>query len=259
MRCPQPISVRRKTGSFDSVPCGKCMACLGNRRSSWSVRLEHELRASSTAFFVTLTYDDFNIYQNENTVPSVNKRHMQLFMKSLRASLSGVRFKYFLTAEYGSQTFRPHYHLLFFNIPLVSDDMYRILESVWKYGSIHVGTVAPASINYVTKYCVTKHSAPDGATPAFHLMSKGLGAAYVEKARQYHVSGKNFFVTKLGGEKVAMPRYYRDKFFSKTEKQAYAALMRKRSDETDKPSDYYFRVDASFARKEKKFNKHNIF
>lgn len=258
MRCPQPISVRQKDGHFEHVPCGKCIACLSNRRNSWSVRLEHELRASTTAYFVTLTYDDFNIYQNENTVPSVCKRHIQLFMKNLRSDLKYNKFRYFLTAEYGSQTFRPHYHVLFFNIPLITDDLYKVLESRWSFGSIHVGNVTPASINYTTKYCVTKLHTPEGATPAFHLMSKGLGSSYVDVARKYHSNGQFFYITKAGGEKVAMPRYYRDKMFTDQQKKAYAIKMRNRSDETEYLTDHYERIDASFKRKIKKFNKHNI-
>lgn len=259
MRCPQPISIRQKDGSFEHVPCGKCMACLSNRRNSWSVRLQHELKHANFAHFITLTYDDYNIWQNENTVPSVNKSHVQKFFKRFRHAIKPHKFKYFLTAEYGSQTFRPHYHFIAFNLPYTSEDLYSIIESTWNYGSIHIGTVTPASINYTTKYCVTKNSTPDGATPTFSLMSQGLGSSYIEKSKKFHRSNQKFYVTMLGGTKVSMPRYYRDKIFTENEKKSNAIRSCKINDSLDKPRDFYERIDASFKRKQKKFDKHNIF
>ena len=41
-----------------TVPCGKCAACLTNRRNDWAVRLKVEHQNADSAYFITLTYDE---------------------------------------------------------------------------------------------------------------------------------------------------------------------------------------------------------
>ena len=52
-----------------TIPCGKCLPCKMRKRSSWSFRLVQELRYSKSAYFITLTYDDFNVPQLHDRFP----------------------------------------------------------------------------------------------------------------------------------------------------------------------------------------------
>lgn len=226
MKCLTPASIPRPNGrgSADrlTVPCGKCVHCLATKRHHWSIRLENELQYSDYALFVTLTYDDEHIYYNENGFPSVSKRDVQLFFKRFRKSCKH-RIRYYLTAEYGPKTCRPHYHIiLFFSIdtPWHPLDIYTLIDNAWEKGNIDVGKVTSASINYVTKYCITKNDKILGVDEPFSLMSRrpGLGYQYIEKMKSWHLADVDlprYYITKPNGIKVGLPRYYRDKIYSK--------------------------------------------
>ena len=56
--CLTPISLKqeRKNVSFP-VPCGKCPDCVKKRTSQWSFRLRKQAEVSTSAYFITLTYD----------------------------------------------------------------------------------------------------------------------------------------------------------------------------------------------------------
>ena len=105
-----------KKGERIVVPCGRCAACFSTKRSHWSSRIEYEYRYSHDAHFVTLTYDDEHIRQNEHGVYSVFKDDVQKFFKRLRQNSIYGNIRYYLTAEYGSRTMRPHYHAIIFNV-----------------------------------------------------------------------------------------------------------------------------------------------
>lgn len=211
MNCIKPVRLR--TGML--VPCNKCIACLSRNRAQWSFRLENELRSSSSAHFITLTYE-------KNPV-NVSKIDLQLFLKRLRGKLQRLienasnplkneKIKYYITSEYGPTTFRPHYHGIFFNLPDINV-LDVLIQEAWTHGFIKIGTVTPASIAYVTKYCITKQDSPKGCIKPFTLISKGLGLSYVDIHRESHLKSQRFYGTREGGDKVSLPRYYADRIF----------------------------------------------
>lgn len=224
MRCISVMSVPRPNGrgSTDriTVPCGKCPACLSNKRGSWAFRLQQELREAKTAKFITLTYDE------KNNKGSLSKIDVQAFLKRFRQlclKVDGLyQLRYYITGEYGSKTFRPHYHALLFNIPDVGQmKLYELINSSWKKGSSYIGDVCDASIMYVAKYLLKGSIIPEGCEEPFSLMSRkpGIGFNYVERMQDWHQDDQRFYAVKAGGEKVALPRYYKDKIFSKTDKE----------------------------------------
>ena len=89
------------------VPCGKCIACLHNKRSDWQFRLRQEHKASKSSMFVTLTYRRKFLPEGG----SLSKRDLQLFLKRLRKKDESVKIRYYAVGEYGSQRKRAHYHL----------------------------------------------------------------------------------------------------------------------------------------------------
>lgn len=225
--CLSPINIPRPNGSGATdrltVPCSKCAACLQRNRKSWSFRLEQELKAAKNAYFVTLTYEDENLYYNDSGYPSVNKKHLQDFFKRLRKY---TKFRYYAVAEYGGKTYRPHYHAIFFNLDL--KDPQQTLIKTWKHGFVSLGTVTPASINYVTKYVITRQYVEKGLDPVFSLMSRrpGIGYNYIDKMAKWHEDDvSRFYSVRENGEKVALPRYYADKLYSSADREERAAKL----------------------------------
>lgn len=168
---------------LQEVPCGKCMSCRINLAEQWSSRCALELKEHSSAYFVTLTYDDdhlryaYRINPRHRTCtfePTLVKRDAQLFIKRLRKYCDklGFKLRYFGCGEYGSTTQRPHYHFIFFGLPFFSDSkllnvrsngnttvkLYSssTLENLWSYGHVAIGDVTYQSISYVARYTTKK-------------------------------------------------------------------------------------------------------
>lgn len=94
----------------------------------------------------------------------LNRSYAINFIKRLRNYLyafSALDFKYFLVAEYGSQSLRPHYHvILFTSYTLRKRELQNLVSFSWKYGSIDVQCVASSVANYVASYCSSASSIP---------------------------------------------------------------------------------------------------
>lgn len=221
------------------VPCGKCPECRKRAISAWSFRLRQELKRSVSAFFLTLTYGAKTLPISESGLLTLRKSDVQNFIKRLRKSqyeaLAGGDFsshpygrsiKYFACGEYGHINGRPHYHILLFNA------MLELIESAWALeddefikqpiGSVHFGSVTPASIGYTLKYmckesCVNWNEFGDveDRQVEFRLMSKGLGANYLTDAmRAWHLlDEENRMYCNVDGKKVCMPRFYKDRIY----------------------------------------------
>lgn len=172
--CLTPILIKNKsTHQGNVVPCGKCAACVKRRISAWSFRLMQEEKVSTSAHFITLTYDTTHVPITQNGFMSISKRHVQLFLKRLRKAHSGSQasgIKYYCVGEYGGKTKRPHYHVLLFNCDIEH------VEPSWKWGQVHYGNVCGASVGYTLKYMSKPSKIPlhrnDDRVPEFSLMSK---------------------------------------------------------------------------------------
>ena len=111
-----------KKGKFALLPCGKCEYCRKQMAEQWATRIELEAKEWDDVIFLTLTYDDDHIPYGEILKgyrsiqrQTVNKRDVQLFIKRLRKAYKKP-IKYFLAAEYGDRTKRPHYHAIVFGL-----------------------------------------------------------------------------------------------------------------------------------------------
>ncbi len=271
MQCNSPVSIRsegRRSGTFDiksrheiiikngvkrlSVPCGKCYPCLQNRRNEWTFRLEQEMKVSTSAWFLTLTYEDnnlplYNIKTEKITTfgqlsrmvkeieeldfnyrGTLVKKDYQQFMKKLRwhtdkwykeigdlAEIHGLKkrpVKYYAVGEYGAKTERPHYHAIIFNVPI---SIIKKLDNIWEKGFVKAGDVNTASIHYVTKYVINPDHKRVNQQNEFALISRGIGYSYIEANKKWHRENENYYVINKSGGKQKMPRYYKDKTFSK--------------------------------------------
>jgi len=201
---------------YQIVPCGKCNACRQRRINGWVMRLQAEDRHWCGGLFVTLTYDSDHVPITPKKFMTVDKRDIQLFMKRMRFN-SGKKCKYYVAAEYGSKTYRPHYHAIIFGVD--QED----IKAAWPHGEIHVGQVSGASIAYTLKYISKERQVPmhpnDDRVREFSLMSKHLGISYLTLDMvNWHITNKASFTVKQGGVVAALPRYYRDKIFTQEQR-----------------------------------------
>lgn len=196
-----------------------------------------------SAWFLTLTYDDEHLPAAFPTDPATGeilsvhstlvKKDLQDFFKRLRKN-SGQRFRYFAAGEYGSQTFRPHYHILFFGLSLndlsqisknfagqpyfVSD----LITKCWPQGIHILGPVTWQSAAYVARYTMKK--ATHGfdkryydlaaIEPEFQTMSLKPGLGYQYYADHPDIFDYKYFSvsTPQGGRRMYPPEYFRKLF-----------------------------------------------
>lgn len=111
--------------------------------------------------FVTLTYDQDHLPWPGTLKPP----HMRDFLKRLRKRLEPSKIRFFGVGEYGSNTWRPHYHLAIFGLsPLHVDQV----EAAWSDGAgpighVHVGEVTAESCQYLCGYTVKKMTSKNDA------------------------------------------------------------------------------------------------
>lgn len=201
-------------GGKHVVPCGKCAYCLQSKRSAWMFRVHHEMRTNPyRGVFLTLTYDERHVMRvgNDGRL-SLRFRDVQLFLKRVRKDKFYA--KYICVGEYGPETGRPHYHVIIWtNCPDVK------LEGYWKMGRIHFGRLSMASAMYTLKYIIQpKPPSYEGVERPRAQFSKGLGLGYLTSAvYEWHTADENepIYHSIIDGAKVALPRYYRNKIFTK--------------------------------------------
>lgn len=212
MECISPIYLSKQD---ITVPCGKCAFCGATKRSDWALRLHYECKMHVSKRFITLTYANPHLHWYKGKSQLV-KRHLQEWFKKIRKA--GYKCRYFAVGEYGSKTFRPHYHVLFFG-----DVPEKVLRSKWDKGHIDIGDVTPQSVMYCLSYMINSKSwkmRREREVP-FTTMSrgrgvlKGIGSNYLTPEMiQWHKSGRKNYAL-LHGEKRHLPRYYKQKIFSK--------------------------------------------
>lgn len=212
------------------VPCGTCPDCLVRRTNGWQFRLLEQEKISRSAHFVTLTYDTTTVPISGKGYMTLSKRDYQLFMKRLRKlHPKTTKISYYAVGEYGSQHKRPHYHAILFNV------IPEHVVTAWGNGSVFIGTVSGASVSYTLKYMHKGRIIPehrnDDRLPEFSLMSKKMGLGYLTPAMvEYHQNDINRnYVTLEGGQKIAMPRYFRERIYSEQQRADQGELIKAKS------------------------------
>lgn len=151
-------SKERSTFAFEKkidIPCGECLSCEYDYGDQWQLRCHQEiydcLERGGDCIFITLTYrpkylPTFFVCGTE--MPCFSYDHIKVFMREMRRSLGNSDdLRFFITGEYGDQTFRSHYHGLLFFPPSLSHmvQMMRpcssktqafkdFIQSFWPYG-----------------------------------------------------------------------------------------------------------------------------
>ncbi len=248
-------------GNFDSMnfensvnatlPCGKCIACRLAYSSMWGVRCYLESTLHRFNYFVTLTYDDKHLPLSELGVATLRKKDMQDFMKRLRRKYDygkdhiGIRF--FGAGEYGERTYRPHYHLLLFNLPIgdlklykksFSGDLYfnsETLSKLWGKGFVVIAELVYESAAYVAQYSMKKNTRKDyielnGLEPEFLNMSRSPGIArdYFDNHYEDIYSNDEILVPTNGGYRAFPVPDYFDRLYEKIDGSHLLKIKEKR-------------------------------
>lgn len=112
------------------VPCGKCTGCRLDYSRQWADRCILELQYHDSAYFLTLTYNDYCVPRSHYPDPETGeamdsltlcKKDWQDFMKRLRRHFPNDDLRFFMCGEYGPSTWRPHYHAIIYGLHL--DDL----------------------------------------------------------------------------------------------------------------------------------------
>lgn len=165
------------------------------------------------------------------------KRDLPSFFKRLRKTQPDVQIKYYAVGEYGSQTKRPHYHMILYNIvapmyPIGPDAkgnmkyLCPVIEKCWPFGTVDIGGLSSDSAAYCAKYVSKPRRIPehkrDDRQKEFSIMSKGLGENYITDATlKYHQSDlSRNYLTLPGGYMKALPKYYRHRVYSEDQRDA---------------------------------------
>lgn len=238
------------------VPCGECVGCRLDYSREWASRIMMEaLMNNGEGLFVTLTYDDDSLpmiiddgsnklirgkdYAKNFTCKgaTVFKKDTQDWIKRLRRNLDyhygiseGVRF--YLAAEYGSTTYRPHYHVCLFGTP--SDDLKQIgknklgqslfesdfISDTWKNGHVCIGKLNFQTAAYTARYCLKKAQGKDnyffdsiGVNREFVNMSRkpGIGMTFYEKFKNEIYERDEIILPATNKDKpniIRPPRYF---------------------------------------------------
>lgn len=234
---------------FIEIPCGHCIGCRLDYSRTWANRCMLELQYHKSAWFVTLTYDDVHLphgmYVDDDgnlcQSDSLYARDLQLFLKKLRRRCEPATLRFYGCGEYGSQSARPHYHVIIYGLELHDLQLYKrqngyqyytseFLSDVWRdddgdgepRGFVVVGEVSWETCAYVARY-VTKKLGGQlkevydkyDIEPEFCRMSRrpGIAAQYYEEHKDYIYEFDQINIkTAHGGKSFKPPRYFDTKF-----------------------------------------------
>lgn len=167
------------------IPCGKCIGCRLEYSKEWATKGICEAEMHKENCFLTITYDDEHLPEADDMIGEYGEEicknpngtlkpaDMVNFNKKIREryqrkhNIRGIRVMY--CGEYGEKYNRPHYHAIYFGLPLYDmkfhaynenhEALYRVpeLEEIWGKGMIVAAEVNWNTCAYVARY-ITKKS-----------------------------------------------------------------------------------------------------
>lgn len=261
-QCFSPVSFKNKyTGEIMSASCGKCPACKKQKQNRIINELTFAKNSYKFAIFFTLTYNDSHlpeVFDDEGISHIVvSKVDITLFIKRLRKCLQlyiknldkqilneihngnfssiisygqkikNASFKYFVCAEYGPSTNRPHYHgILFTDCSYLAENSYTLLCKTWKNGFVSCSPAGVESIGYVAKYVTSSSLFSHGCNQAFEKeifakKSQQLSNSFLEndidKLREIVFDGVTNIILERDGKAftVQLSNSFENKWFPK--------------------------------------------
>lgn len=274
------------------IPCGKCIGCRLDYSREWANRGYLESLTSEGTWFVTLTYNEDMIkvpdwVEDPSGITYCNPgdwggtlvpKDLELFLKNLRQIIQRNYKKakrawkkdkkmdkprkprpirYMACGEYGSETERPHYHLIIFNLELPENDLYHprlinknvyyqshLIERCWtkKDGSFRgICNICPASWNtiaYTARYITKKvngaqkdvHYGEKGQMPEFFRVSRmpGIGEQYYREHWEEIYKNDSIVIHNREGAITTKPPKYYDELFQQEHPEEWKEIQRRR-------------------------------
>jgi len=231
------IVFSRRLGYEDlpmQVPCGRCIGCRLMRSKQWAVRCMHEASLHEDNCFITLTFDDKHLPQDN----SLHKEDFQKFMKRLRKEYPEKTIRYYHCGEYGEKYSRPHHHACIFGFDFKDKVLQTTkngsklyvsptLEKLWKNGYHTIGEVTYESAAYVARYITKKYTGKfaylkyeqlevetgeiTDLLPEYNTMSRkpGIGKGWYDKYKS-DLYPDDFVI--VNGKKHKVPKFYDTKY-----------------------------------------------
>ncbi|UPW40981.1 replication initiator protein [Sigmofec virus UA08Rod_5898] len=230
----------KRQGRLLQLPCRHCVGCRLQRSREWANRILMEQQYHQDSWFLTLTYDDEHLPRSSpvdyatGEILSVHstlvKKHLQDFFKRLRFN-SNQKIRYYAAGEYGSSTFRPHYHILVFGLKLTDLKVLKknfagqeyyisdFISKCWPFGLHVIGRVTWQSAAYVARYTMKKAThgfdksfySSASLEPEFQTMSlrPAIGRQFYDDHPE--MFDYDFFnlSTPQGGRKIVPPEYFK--------------------------------------------------
>ncbi|AXH77214.1 MAG: replication initiator protein [Microviridae sp.] len=234
------------------LPCGKCPECCKDYYTMWATRGSRELARWDTSLFITLTYNEENLPDDN----SLDKKHVQDFIKRVKkefhsSKANPIRQTY--CGEYGSTTGRPHYHVILYNCDFTDRKPHytsnaghqvftsKKLTDLWGKGNAEFGFATPASIAYLYKYILKKKSrkeklagpllieTPDGVTHevAHEFIESSRNPGIGAHLRESESIKKGFL--SVNGVRTKLPKYYLN-WLKENEPNVFAKIQDKKFD-----------------------------
>lgn len=222
--------IKPRVTAESTVPCGNCRFCRKLAQKVWGTRILLESYFHPYSTFGTLTY-------NDDTVPSFDglqvlwKPDILEFTEKMRYRTQHIKpLRYFIVGEYGEQTWRPHYHFIFFGLDVFQTE--HALKKAWPKGFHQVAELNFDRALYTAQYCLKKMTKPDdeklmGRMPEFSRMSKGIGLPavgwladgmgkkFINERGEYgpalKMQGDVFNTVRIEGRVMPLGRYMRRK------------------------------------------------
>lgn len=226
------------------VPCGRCHYCRLRKAYDRAKQAWCDAEYYKYQYFITITYDDDNLtWMNYCTddgtiepIPILNRQEIVDFKETIRdrARKRGYQpIEYMLSGEYGSQTARPHYHMILLtDDPEIDLHLYQAgrsrtgydmfgsttLDEIWDKGMIRLSRASVACMAYTARYTLKKSYKGDpdrdrkialGYPDEFICSTPGIGSRYM----QDHLDEilKHPSLQLPGTKGVSLPKYFIDK------------------------------------------------
>lgn len=194
---------RFRTQGFE-FPCGQCMVCRLRLQRTWVARILLEEAVHAQSCFATVTYDDEHVPADG----SVSIRDAQLWIKRLRKAAS-VPVRYVLVGEYGSESWRPHYHAALFGVGSPE-----LVFETWGKGHTLTKGIGPESAAYIVSYTLKRRNNAErceGRHPEFKLQSLRPAIGLRTSERLQIPEGTEVQGVRIGGRIYPLGRYLRSK------------------------------------------------
>lgn len=216
------------------IPCGKCIGCRLDYSRSWADRCTMEAldHPPDSSWFVTLTYDDDHLPPAGSAgIHTLEPTDMTLFIKRLRERWSRVystdNIRYYYAGEYGSTTFRPHYHILLFGLWFSDLSFYKSnfdgdalyssseLDSLWSKGFCTIAPFSWSTAAYTARYVVKKVKGKGSASlyesagiiPEFVRMSRRPGIGWAHMSDILDSDKLTDYIQLPSGRSCSYPKY----------------------------------------------------